>query len=822
LTKNKYSNSLRTFNLINVALVLKFNQGAKMYKNYCFNYLFRALKTHESIISWLARFIASLMCVISSVAMAAPSDLSGEGRSDLIFRNNSTGEINAWLMNNGVATSTAQLVGPGNWSVSHTADFNGDGKADILFRNDDGSVSLWLMNGLSPISQAGLLGADANWRVSHAGDFNGDGKADILWRNSNGAVTLWLMNGTTVVSQVGLLGPDPGWSVTHVADFNGDGKADLLWQNTNGAVTIWLMNGSTTTSAVGILGPNPDWRVSHTADLNGDGKADLLWRNINGAVTAWLMNGTTTTSAAGLIGTDPYWRISNIGDFNGDGKSDILWRNTDGTARVWLMTGTSMIGSGDILGADPNLTITHVGDYNGDGKSDIVWRSASNGIVTMGLMNGAAFVSTPRILNTGVWGQTPWVVLPSSITLPPATSLASGFSDPGFTRGAIRTEYDQGVGAGNSWLTLLYANNGLPGVEGCLWDANDPINTYRVGCPGRAPLGSSDTPWYGANQFFDACRVPSSARLGDSWLSCISYIQSNQFSVNWTPNSDYWVLSANSEPSFDQCNLGPPSLSWPVNDYYSFAPSYFKAGSEVVSGTNRRRAHIVINANDFSHHCQNDPNREWIFTIPFLSVGAQQGSGQSKPIAYITNPPYARYHSTDNISFDAAMYSYQAFGCVAGTPTTICTQSNSGAHAGMYITAQWGGKNRQIFLDFFGAGSLVFPTDLSVSRLHFNWPIANSMFYPGAEIVFFNPSTLQNLCGISFPNLPINSTPSTSVLTRYQFNASEVFSCASRLGKFDSPMPLNTEIPLIGAHWYVEGVGTQGLLGVAFENMKTN
>jgi hypothetical protein len=369
------------------------------------------------------------------------------------------------------------------------------------------------------------------------------------------------MNGATVISQVGLLGPDPGWSVTHVADFNGDGKADLLWQNTNGAVTIWLMNGSTTTSAVGILGPNPDWRVSHTADLNGDGKADLLWRNINGAVTAWLMNGTTAASTAGLIGADPYWRISHIGDFNGDGKSDILWRNTDGTARVWLMSGTSAIGSGDIFGADPNLMITHVGDYNGDGKSDIVWRSASNGIVTMGLMNGAAFVSTPRILNTGAWGQTPWVVLPSSITLPPATSLASGFSDPGFTRGAIRTEYEQGRGAGNSWLTLLYGNSG---AEGCLWDASDILNSWA--CAGRAPpAGPRIDPWRGVMQDRDACGLSAAlapgARVGNSWTSCFSYLQSNLFTVNWTPNSDYWVVVANSDPSFDLCNLGPPSLS---------------------------------------------------------------------------------------------------------------------------------------------------------------------------------------------------------------------------------------------------------------------
>ncbi len=791
-----------------------------MHKNYYRNASFRTLKMHESIFSRLVRLIASLACVISTLVVAAPSDFSGDGKSDLIFRNNSTGEINVWLMNGGAATSTAQLLGPGSWNVTHTGDFNGDGKADIVFRNDDGSSAIWLMNGTNLISGAGLLGAGSGWSVTHVADFNGDGKADLLFRHTDGSVAMWLMDGTALISGAGLLGANSGWTVTHVADLNGDGKADIVFRHDDGRIAAWLMNGLTLASGAGLLEAASGWKVTHTGDFNGDGRADILFRHNDGRVAMWLMNGLTLISGAGLP-LDSSWSVSHVGDFNGDGKSDILWRNTDGRARVWLMDGMSATGSGDIFGADPNLVITHVGDYNGDGKFDIVWRSASNGIVTMGLMNGAAFVSTPRILNTGAWGQTPWVVLPSSIALPPATSLASGFSDPGFTRGALRSEYEQGVGAGNSWLTLWYVNNGLPGAEGCLWDANDPINTFRVGCPGRAPLGSSDTPWQGANQFFDACRVPSSARVGDSWLSCISYQQSNQFSVNWTPNSDYWVLSANSEPSFDQCNLGPPNLSWPIIDYYSFAPSYFKAGTEMITGTNRRRAHTVINANDFSHRCLNDPSREWIFTIPFLSVGAQQGRGQSKPIAYITNPPYSRYRSIDNISFDAAMYSYQAFGCREGTPTNICTQSNSGAHAGMYITAQWGGKNRQIFLDFFGAGSLAFPTNLSVSRLHFNWPIANSMFYPGADIVFFNPLTLLNLCGITFPNLPVNSIPSTSTISRYQINASEVFSCASRLGKFDSPMPLDAEIPLVGAHWYVEGAGTQGLLGIAFENIKT-
>jgi acetyl esterase/lipase len=338
---------------------------------------------------------------------AVANDASGDGKSDLVFQNTDTGQISAWLMNGGVASSTAGLVSPGNWNVSHTADFNGDGKADILFRNNDGSVTLWLMNGLTTISTAGLIGPDLNWRVSHVGDFNGDGKADILWRNINGAVTLWFMDGTTVTSRTGLLGADPDWRVSHVADFNGDGKADILWRHTNGATTIWLMNGGIITNATGILGLDANWRVSHVADLDGDGKADLLWRNINGAVTAWLMNGSAVASAAGLLGPTADWSVTHTADFNGDGKADILWRNINGAVTQWLMSGTTVTGATGLLGADANWRVTHLSDYNGDGNADLVWRNTSNGSITMWLMSGAVVLERAGLLGVGAWNVVP-------------------------------------------------------------------------------------------------------------------------------------------------------------------------------------------------------------------------------------------------------------------------------------------------------------------------------------------------------------------------------------------------------------------------------
>ena len=355
---------------------------------------------------------AAVMAAVMPCAMAAPNDLSADGKSDLIFRNTATGQISVWLMDGNKATSAGGLILPGNGTVTHTADFNGDGRADILFRKDDGAVTLRLMDGLAATDTKELIGPNPDWRVTHVGDFDGDGKADILWRNSNGAVTVWLMDGVNIKNAVSLLGPNPDWSVSHVADFNHDGTADIVWRNTNGTVTMWLMNGAangvTVASTATLIGPNPDWSVSHVGDFNGDGKADLIWQNTNGAVDLWLMNGGVSIETKSLLGPNPDWRVSHIADFNGDGKSDILWRNNNGAVVQWLMNGTATTLGTGLLGPDPNWRVTHTGDFNGDGKADLIWRNSADGTVLMWQLDGAAILNKAAIL-----GPSPWLVMPT-------------------------------------------------------------------------------------------------------------------------------------------------------------------------------------------------------------------------------------------------------------------------------------------------------------------------------------------------------------------------------------------------------------------------
>ena len=202
-------------------------------------------------------------------------------------------------------------------AYSNRCDFNGDGKTDILWRNKStGQNVVWLMNGTTYSSYAELLQvADTNWQIVGTGDFNGDGKTDILWRNkSTGQNVVWYMNGATYSSYAEIMQvTDTNWQIVGTGDFNGDGKTDILWRNkSTGQNVVWFMNGVTYSSYAEIMQvTDTNWQIVGTGDFNSDGKVDILWRNKStGQNIVWLMNGAIYSSYAELIQvTDTNWEI---------------------------------------------------------------------------------------------------------------------------------------------------------------------------------------------------------------------------------------------------------------------------------------------------------------------------------------------------------------------------------------------------------------------------------------------------------------------------------------------------------------------------------
>ncbi|MGB6608170.1 MAG: VCBS repeat-containing protein [Acidobacteriaceae bacterium] len=284
-------------------------------------------------------------------SFAAVGDFNGDCKSDVLWRNSSTRQVEIWLMNGTTFSSSGSPGSPtSDWVIQGAGDFNGDGKADILWRNStSGEVYIWLMNGTAMTSSGSLGSVSSDWSIAGVGDFNGDGKADILWWNSTtGQVYLWFMNGTTMSGGGSVTYVSSGWNIAGIGDFNGDGKADILWRNSStGQVYVWLMNG-TTIAGTGSPGtPTMDWSIAGVGDFDGNGKSDILWRNASGQVYLWFMNGTATASSGSLGYVSSAWSIQGVGDYDGSGRAAILWRNgSTEQVYVWLVNGTTVGSSG--------------------------------------------------------------------------------------------------------------------------------------------------------------------------------------------------------------------------------------------------------------------------------------------------------------------------------------------------------------------------------------------------------------------------------------------------------------------------------------------
>jgi glucose/arabinose dehydrogenase len=275
-------------------------------------------------------------------------DFGGDGRSDIVWRNGSTGAAVGWLMNGGQVTQSATIYTvTNNWQIVGQRDFNGDGKADLLWRDTNtGTVVLWLMNGLQ-VTQAVTIGkAASNWVLAGVSDFNGDGKADILWRDTNtGTVAIWLMNGGTVTQSGNVGSMASNWIVAGT-----DSHGQIVWRNsTNGTVVIWAMNGFVISHSYTLGGAASTWVIAGVGDFDGDGSTDLLWRNSStGAVAIWFVTNGVVTSSAGPGTMAAAWSIDLTGDFDGDGKSDIVWTNTSGARMIWFMNGGTVASSASL------------------------------------------------------------------------------------------------------------------------------------------------------------------------------------------------------------------------------------------------------------------------------------------------------------------------------------------------------------------------------------------------------------------------------------------------------------------------------------------
>ncbi|HEX6179572.1 MAG TPA: Calx-beta domain-containing protein [Thermoanaerobaculia bacterium] len=237
------------------------------------------------------------------------ADFDGNGYTDMVLRNGSTGANAVWLMNGQTFTGIADLPALPNTSyrIEGSADFDRDGDTDLVLRNySTGQNALWILNGTALVAVVDLPALpNTSYHIGGTGDFNGDGKPDIILRNySTGQNALWLMDGTALLGILDLPAlPNTAFAIESCGDFNGDSHPDIVLRNyTTGQNALWLMNGTALQNIVDLPAlANTNYRIDAVGDFDGDGKPDIVLRNYStGQNALWLMNGTTLRAISDL------------------------------------------------------------------------------------------------------------------------------------------------------------------------------------------------------------------------------------------------------------------------------------------------------------------------------------------------------------------------------------------------------------------------------------------------------------------------------------------------------------------------------------------
>ncbi|QSX77099.1 M20/M25/M40 family metallo-hydrolase [Agrilutibacter solisilvae] len=258
-------------------------------------------------------------------------------------------------------------------------DFNADGRSDVFWRNlSTGANDIWRSANVLTRTPTNSVTAMA-WQAVGIDDLDGDGREDVLWRNaSTGANDLWKSASAATRVPLGTLA-DTGWRVAGLGDFGMRGAADIFWRHaTTGQIQVWVGGNSAVVEPRATVA-SADWQVVGVGDFDGDLHDDVLWRNrVTGSNEMWRW-GTSERRLAMTAVTNTAWIVGGVGDLNGDGSDDIIWRNTSTGANVAWLSGRAATQMGMSTIADLNWKLAAVGDYDGDGRADVFWRHALTG-----------------------------------------------------------------------------------------------------------------------------------------------------------------------------------------------------------------------------------------------------------------------------------------------------------------------------------------------------------------------------------------------------------------------------------------------------------
>jgi hypothetical protein len=239
----------------------------------------------------------SLGLVPSGYRIDGTGNFNSTAGDDILLR--SPNSVAVWVMNGTTPQPVAVLGGTSpQWLNSGIGDFTGDGQSDLLFRNPGtNEIATWGVANNQLSTTPKVLGSTSSqYHIVAVDDFTGDHQADILFRHDNGDIAIWRIANNALAGTPAVVGStSTSYHVVGDGDFDGNGANDILFRNDNGDLAMWLLNsqGQLLGAPTAIGNAGLQYHVDGTGDLNGDGRSDIVFRDAGGTLVEWLMNGTT-------------------------------------------------------------------------------------------------------------------------------------------------------------------------------------------------------------------------------------------------------------------------------------------------------------------------------------------------------------------------------------------------------------------------------------------------------------------------------------------------------------------------------------------------